>query len=97
MSYCLVIFTFSPSHKGSPFYETLMVEVRFHSLLFIPKELSQQIQSGIALSTSLHALFILTMTCKLQDLESFLFGTDGACLLQLTLNDRYSAPAISHN
>ena len=55
MNYSFAIVTFSSSHGGSPFYESLMVGVRVHSLLSTPHELSQTNTSGIALSPSLHA------------------------------------------
>ena len=45
--YTLVTVTFSSSHGGSPFYESLMVGVRLHSLLPTPHELCQQIQVGL--------------------------------------------------
>ena len=57
MIYSFVIVTFSSSHGGSPFYESLMVGVRVHSLLSTPHELSQTNTSGIAMS--LHASFSL--------------------------------------
>ena len=57
MIYTFVIVTFSSSHGGSHFYESLMVGVRVHSLISTPHELSQTNTSGIVMS--LHASFSL--------------------------------------
>ena len=53
MIYSFAIVTFSSSHGGSPFYDSLIVGVRVHSLLSTPYELSQTNSSGITMS--LHA------------------------------------------
>ena len=59
MIYSFVNVTFSSCHGGSHFYESLMVGVRFHSLLSILHELSQQIynRKSMSLFTPLSSLF----------------------------------------
>ena len=47
MSSSFVVLTFTSSHGGAPFYESLMVGVKVDFLLSTPHELSQQIQVGL--------------------------------------------------
>ena len=65
MKYNLDIVTFSSSHGGSPFYDSLMVGVRVNSLLSTPHELSQQIQVGLP--------------CLSMPLPLYLFSHDSLC------------------
>ena len=44
MIYGFTVVTFSSSHEGSPFYESLMEGVSIHYLFSTPHELSEQIQ-----------------------------------------------------
>ena len=74
MKYNLDIVTFSSSHGGSPFYDSLMVGVRVNSLLSTPHELSQT-EVGLPCLLLSMPLYLSAMTPQVQVLPGFPYIT----------------------